>query len=361
MTQLETGITPPADKPKRSRGRAAAAKKTPTPPLAAMGLIKALQFISLAQKSQGTAYQTHCLINRNWLIAHDGVLTIGTKVQEDVSACPHTASLLAALSKCGEQVSITQLSEFSLSVKSGKFKALVECIAFDQMPIVGPDAPSHAANDVLRDGFGKLAWIATEGETQAFKAAVMVQNGSMVATNGSVLLELWHGLELPCQILIPKATAVAVSKVDKKLVGIGGSANSVTFHFEDESFIRSSVFVDRFPDYQRIFSEAEGKGVLPLPPDFFTALGAVSGFGESKFVFFFGDRIQSEQIAEHKGACYEIEGVPDQVSFNADYLKHVEPYFKNTIFTDWKVFFHHENVRGIISGGTHFQSHHKQE
>jgi hypothetical protein len=349
MAEIESGVALP--KPGTKRGRASTKKAAA--PSAAAGFIKALQFLSLAQKPQGTAYQTHCLINNHWAVAFDGTLTIGTKIQEDISACPHHASLLAALSKCGAQVAITQLTEHQLSIKSDKFRAVVDCIGFDQMSIAGPDPLTCNIDDRIREGLAALSWIATEGSMQAFKAAVLLQDKSLVATDGSVLLEFWHGFDLGCHLLIPKAATAALGKIDKKLTGFGFSQNSATFYFEDESFLRTLIYVDRYPQYQTIFNAAQGAPVVPMPPDFFKALDAVKEFAEAKFVFFFGNKVQSHQITD-KGASYEIEGVPDKWAFDATLLKAVEPHFKNTTFADKKVFFTNGNYRGCVAAGTHF-------
>lgn len=351
MTQIESNVpVPEVQKKVAKRARKPKATKEPS---GAQSLIKALQFIALAQKPQGTNYQTHCLINRNWAVAFDGVLTIGTKIEEDVTACPKTVDLLAALQKCGPTVAISQLNDFVLSVRSDKFKASVECIDFASMPIVGPDAPTHAANDTLREGMAALAWLATEGAQDAFCAALLLQSGSIVGTNRHVLLEFWHGLELPCHLLIPKAAINALAKTDKKLVAIGFSDISCTFHFEDESFMRTSIFMDRYPHYQSIFDAGTALEVTPQPPDFYTALAAVSGFAESKFVFMCGDKMQSHQQAE-RGATYDIAGIPASMSFDSTYLKQLEPHFKNTKVDKTRIFFQNGVVRGAIMGGSHF-------
>lgn len=350
MTEIETGVAPPAPKTRKPRGRAAAKKE---PPSAAIDIIKALQFVALAQKPQGVNYQTHCLINNHWAIGFDGQLMTGSKINADISACPHTANLLAALSKCGQQVAISQLSEGVLSVRSDKFKAAVDCISFESMPPIVPDPRLGPITDAIKEAFAALAWLAKEEDTKAHYASLLLRENTVVATNGSVILEYWHGLNIPCYLLIPKASALAISKVNKKLVSMGFSNSSATFYFEDESFIRTSIFVDRYPAYERIFEEGDSASVVPMPPDFYKAIEAVSGFAESKFVYLRGDKVQSHIEAE-RGATYDIEGVPDGMSFDFAWLKAIEPYFKNTKFLQHKAFFNNGSVRGAIMGGSHF-------
>lgn len=350
MTTVESGVPMPAEGAKKAAKRARKPKANPNPS-GAQQLIKALQFVALAQKNAGTNYQTHCLINQHWAVGFDGVLTIGTKVEEDVTACPKTADLLAALQKCGQQVAISQLNDFVLSVRSDRFKASINCVKFEDMPLSYPDPPVAAITDELKVAFETCAWLAQEGAERAYAASLLLQAGSVVATNGHVMLEYWHGIDLPPGLLIPKAAAVAVTKIQKPLVRFGFSASSATFYFEDESFLKTQLFQDHYPVYSKVFEQRVGD-VWPLPADFFAGVEAVRGFSESKFIFLRGDKIQSHEAEEH-GATYDMKGIPQHMSFNHDYLVAVAPHFKNVVFTDRAAFFANEKVRGAVMGGSH--------
>lgn len=131
---IEIG-TPPETKVKKPRARRK--KKAERNP--AEGLIAALKFILPAQKKNGTIQQQHCFIGNGWLVAANETLTIATKIEEDLNACPQTHAFLEALSNCSEELQITQLSETALSVKSGPFQAQISCVAANQLALSGPD------------------------------------------------------------------------------------------------------------------------------------------------------------------------------------------------------------------------------
>lgn len=348
--EIEDDVPPVAQGQKKAARRARKPKANPNPS-GAQQLIKALQFVGMAQKATGTNYQTHCLINRQWCVAFDGVLTIGTKIEEDVTACPKTADLLAALQKCGQTVAISQLNEFVLSIRSEKFKASINCIKFEDMPLSFPDPPIAAISNELRAGFEACAWLAQEGAQDAFCACLLLQANSVVATNRAVLLEYWHGIDLPPGLLIPKAAAVALSKIGKNLSRFGYSDTSATFYFDDESFLKTQLFKDRYPQYQKIYEQRQGD-VWPLPADFFAGVEAVADFSDSKFVFLRGDKIQSHEH-EEQGATYDIKGIPQRMSFNHEYLRALAPHFKNVVFTQKAAYFQNEKVRGALMGGSH--------
>lgn len=350
MTDIENNVPLPPEGQKKAAAKRAR-KKPAKEASGAQQLIKALQFVGPAQKPQGTTYQTHCLINQHWCVAFDGVLTLGTKVEEDITACPKSSDLLAALQKCGQTVAISQLSDFVLSIRSDKFKASINCVKFEDMPLSYPDPPIAAISDELKAGFEACGWLAQEGAQDAFVASILLQSGSVVATNRHVIVEYWHGIDLPPGLLIPKAAAVALTKIQKPLARFGFSEASATFYFDDESFLKTQLFKDRFPNYQKVFDGMKGD-IWPLPTDFFAAVEAVAEFSESKFIFLRGDKIQSHE-AEEQGATYDLNGIPERMSFNYEYLKQVAPYFKNVVFANGGAYFQSDKVRGAIMGGSH--------
>ena len=331
----------------KKKHRARRAKTTAVNPAAS--LLAALKFVAVAQKKAGTVQQQFGMISGNWAAASNGVLTIATKVEEDLTACPHTYQLIDALSKVGEDLSITQLSPTSLAVVSGAFRALIPCVGFGDVGITGPDERRAVIDDRIKAAFEAVLPLATDGAQHAHLAAVLLQSGSAVATNGHVLAEYWHGIDLP-PMLIPKASAVAILKAGKALTGFGYSGSSATFWFEDDSFIKTQLFAEQFPNYQPLFN-CEGLNPWPVPDEFYKAVRSIESFSRSGVVYFENGMLASNE-QETEASTYKIEGLPEGMGFNAKYLLMVEPSFKNVHFEESsnKAFFFGENVRGVIMG-----------
>lgn len=338
--------TPEAAKPK-PKHRARRPKATANP---AASLLAALKFVAVAQKKAGTVQQQFGMISGNWAAASNGVLTVATKVEEDLTACPHTYQLIDALSKVGEDLSITQLSPNALAVVSGAFKALVPCVAFGDFEITGPDERCAVIDDRIKAAFEAVLPLATDGAQHAHLAAVLLQAGSAVATNGHVLVEYWHGIDLPPGMLVPKASAVAIAKAGKALTGFGYSGASATFWFEDDSFIKTQLFGEQYPNYGIIFN-CEGLNPWPVPEEFYKAVRSIESFSRSGIVYFEDGMLASNE-QETEASTYKIEGLPEGMGFNAKYLLMVEPSFKNVHFDEDsnKAYFFGENVRGVLSG-----------
>lgn len=323
--------------------------ETPNP---AAGLLRALKFISIAQKKAGTALQQFCNLSYYWAAASNETLTVATRIEEDLTACPHTLSLIDALSKCSGDLAITQLSPQTLAVNSGVFKGLVNCASFDEIQIPAPDPQCAVANDRIKFALGAVACLATDGAPTARNAAVLLQSGSAVATNDHALLEAWHGVDLPPNLLIPKLSAVAIAKCDKTLTGFGFSPSSATFWFEDGSFIKTQLYNEQYPHYQAVIDVPELKPVA-LPAAFFKGVKAIESFSEDSIVYFHEGILKSNKRMEN-ASTYKIEGLPQGFAFNAKYLIMLESTMKTVAFQDaangHKAFFFGDNIRGVLMG-----------
>jgi len=355
-TKLETGVPLPPEVEQEQQAEETTAKKKPRARRkkaevsnVAASLIAGLKFVAVAQKKAGTVQQQFCGISGNWVVACNGVIMVGTKVEDDLTACPHTYQFIDALAKCGQELNITQLSENTLSIKFDKFKALVPCVGFEELELPQPDPQIAAIDDRIKAAFESVACLATDGAPNAVHAALLLQSGSAVATNGHALLEYWHGIDLP-PMLIPKASAVAVAKAGKPLTGFGYSGASATFWFDDGSFIKTQLYGERYPHYAGIIN-VEGLNPWPLPEEFFKAVHAVESFSRNGFVYFNNCSISSRQ-AEEEAATYEIEGLPEGMGFQAKYLTTLQHAMQKAHFDkdNNRVFFFGENVRGVLMG-----------
>lgn len=336
-------------KPKRkTRGR----KKKEEVFNPAKKLTESLKFLKPVQKKNGTVQQQYCSVGAHWAAASNEVMTIGVKIEEDLTACPHSLQFIEALSKTSEELSITQLSNTAICVASGSFRAVVPCVPMGSVEIATPDEPCAVIDDRIKDAFAFLAPITTDKAPDATFGGVWLKAGSAVATNGHLLAEYWHGIDLPPGMLIPKAAVTAVAKSKKPLSKLGFSNCSVTFWFEDESFIKTQLYENKYPLYEKLF-EVEDLEPWDIPEEFFKAIKAIAAFTNNGTIIFKGGKIASTEI-EHEASTYTIEGLPEGMAFNSKYLLAVEKQFKKAHFTEnikgTVVVFFGDNVRGVCMG-----------
>lgn len=324
------------------------ASKKPKKDSNASNLLEALKFISVAQHSEGDVNQTHCRIYDGTVTAFDGGLTVGHYIDESLQACPHTQTLIAALSKCEGSISITELDSGKLSVKSGKFRALVPCVPFSDLQALQPDKPIATLTDALKDALAACIPLADDKGAEPFLCGVMLQSQTCVSTNRFVMIEAWHGIDLPPDLLIPKASANAIAKSSKPLKAFGYSDNSVTFFFDDDSFIKTQLFNCNFPKYKVILDIASNP--QPLPEGFYESLDKVAPFSADNRVYFRNGFICSHPV-NSEGASYEVAGLVNDVAYNPDYLNLIKPHCDVIDFrpTERMAVFFGKNVRGAIA------------
>jgi len=311
--------------PPKKKHRARRKKATP-----ASGLLEAIKFIKPCQKKTGTVAQRHCCIRGNWMVATNEIVTIGTKIQEDLAVCPQTLQLEEALKQVADDLSITQLSEHNLSVVSGDLKAVIPCVGFDQISIPAPDENIAVIDDRLKVALSVLAPLVTEGAKKAELASALLQSGTAVATNGHAIVEFWHGLDLPPNVLLPKVAIKAIVGTKKALCGFGYSGHSATFWFEDDSFIKSQLYGEQYPNYKTFFEDGEFEP-FAIPVEFFKAVKTIEKFTKSGIVHFKDSKVSSNEL-ENEASTYSIPGLPDGFQFHSKHLLAVQKAFEKVCF-----------------------------
>ena len=313
-------------------------------------LLQSLKILSTILNDKGSVLEQHVLLNNNWAIAQNGIIAIGEPIQEDLIAAPNGLLFREALAKCREIFSLTQLPN-SLSLKSGRFKALIPCLPFEDMQSSQPDPTIASIDDRLKTSLQVVSPI-TLNEENVIALSVLIDRGTTIATDKKLIIQYWHGIDLPPKLVLPKSLIKPLVSNPKKLTGFGYGKSSCTFHYEDNSWIKSQLFVEEWPDINRILDK---KAILnPLPEDFYAGIEALEPFSENGFVFCDSNIMRSHE-EEGQGASYEVYGLPKGPVLNIKQFKTIKPYIKNIDFFV-PHFNHHimiwngENCRGAIAG-----------
>lgn len=327
-------------------------RKQAAQPKPSNGLIDALKFVGLCTSDEGQPFETHVFIGSGWAAAFNSVLAAGQKITEDIYAAPHNTTIINALSKCGENISMTQLDGNRLSIKSDKFRVIVPGLDPSILHLVGPDPVIVGIDDRFREAMEVVSVLNTESEYNIYSASVLLNGGSVVASwQGKVLFEYWHGLDLPPNLAIPKSFVNAIIKTKKKLVGFGFSISSITVHFDDESWLRTQLYADKWPDVSRVFNKRSNP--YPVPVGFYEAVAAVAPFSDEGWLYFDAGILRSHPT-DAQGASYEVHGLPKGPIFNAKQLMLIKSLAEQVDFLAEGnlLMFFGKNIRGAIAGRT---------
>lgn len=328
-------------------------KKRDTIPQPSNTFLEALRFIGLVLSDKGAPYETHAFLNNGYATAFNGTLAAGIKIDQEIYAAPNNAILINALSKCGQTISITQLDNNRLSIKSDKFKAVVPCLDPTQFQLAMPDPIAAAAiDDRLKIAMDAVEVLASTDADNVLQASILLNNGSAYATNRSVIFEYWHSIDLPPNLAIPKSFVKALIKTNKKLARFGYSKSSVTFYFDDGSWLRTQLYAEEWPDVSSILNNPSQP--WPIPADFWKGLEAVAPFSPDGLVYFGKELIQSH-ATQDLGASFEIPGLPFGPIFSAKQLLLLKDHADTIDFMakgqhgTYLAFFG-KNIRGAIAG-----------
>lgn len=317
-------------------------------------LLQALEFVSCVSEKIGAPFETHVGLKNHWAIMFNGIVAAGAPIEEELYCYPHTQDLLTALSKCEGTFSLTQLDNQRLSIKSGKFKAIVYCLDPMLMQEAIPDPQIVGINNSFKEAVEAVGVIASENAQHVLTASVLMNGSTVISTNRVMVLEYWHGLDLPPNVPLPKEFVTALTKQKKNLTGFGFSNNSATFYFEDGCWLKTQLYADSWPDMNRILSL---RGNLwTIDPNFYKALDAVEPFSEDGNVYFDTNLIMSHAEAA-EGAQYECAGLPKGVIYPIKQLKIIKPFVKRIDYmadglndSSYCLVFEGDVIRGIIAG-----------
>jgi hypothetical protein len=312
-------------------------------------LIEALKFAAIAGKDDNEKNQ-FVSISDNWLSAENDTFSLGINVDVDLELCPHSEMFKAALQQCGQQFQLTQL-DHAVSLKSGNFRAAVPAIDRALLSPFAPDLAVATINDKLREGFAAcLRVIPRKDDTRIYTKGAMLTANTISATNGGIAVEFWHGIDLPGPLLIPRKTIETIVKLGKPLAQLGFSDSSVTFYFDDLSFIKTRLLVGDFPNMQHLFTHNQ---FISIWKGFYDGLSAINAFVVDDVIHFHSGHIASHSSLE-LGASYKVDYLPPGYVFSAAYWRAIEPLARQIALAPvgQPFGFMGYNVRGLIIGRT---------
>jgi len=333
------------NKPKE--GEAAPAAKTSK---VVNALSEALAFISVAATKKLQPYNEFCEFTNGFVVMSDGQISAGYPVEEQLNSIPNFNLLQKAIKGCGKSISITELDEGRLSIVGEKLRVIVPCLPHDDFPEINKDAPIAVIDDRLKHAFVTCGAVADENGERLVECSLLLEANQCTATDGLVLIQYWHGIDLPPNLVIPKIFAKAVTKVKQPITAFGWTPeHSITFYFEGGAWIKTLLYQDKWPDISAIINvQSIPQNVLP---GFFEGCLTVGEFNDDARVY-----ISEEKVSSHRsldiGAQYEVKSLTKECSkvFSYESIKIIAPHVKTIDLVSYadRAFFFGDNLRGVI-------------
>lgn len=298
----------------------------------AESLANALAFVSVGIEEGGETYKAHARVVNDYIVTFNGQLCVGHPIveKEFESICPHIPTLISAINKSGKTLALSINEKGNLSVKGENIRAIVPSILPEFMPPVMPDIQVAVLSDTIKEGFKALLPLVAEEADRPFEMAILLRANTMVALNGVVIFEYYHGVDLPPGLSIPKIAAKAITSVPEKLIGFGFTpGRSATFWFEGGAFIQTQLMEGQWPDVDNVFNTTPGEPA-DLPAGFFDGIEAVTTFSADGAIHFDEDKVRSGYAnygadGPVYGATYDVPGMVKGSVFSGKLLKLIKP------------------------------------
>lgn len=215
----------------------------------AAALINALTFVggSLKAPPAGTpTHYQHVFLNQGLAIGYNGIVAAAHPIPEGIAGYPHLKLFKDALENTDKTFSLTY-DDGHFTVGSDKYTAIVPTVDPSNVVPTFPDQIQARYPDYkgFIDGLKAALRVSSESGTIAAYSAIRFDGSTMMATNGTVIVQVGCVVALP-PVIIPTQFATALVKwADKEIDGIGVDMNTMgtfTVWYKDGSWLRTNCY-----------------------------------------------------------------------------------------------------------------------
>lgn len=317
-----------------------------------MSIATALKFAQGAvSKKDFVPELTHFQIAHGRVTGFDGKMSLSAPIELDLDCCPKATPFVKAIEACTETAQLAMTTNGRLSVRSGKFRAFVECLPLETFPVVEPDGLPVAIDGNLLPALRTLYEFTAEDASRPWAAGVLLDGESAFATNNVILVESWLGYHFPYRVNLPRFTIREMLRIGEEPTGMQLTAESVTLHYSGNRWLRSQLNSLEWPDIRGLLAKApENPELVPdVPEGLWEALTTLKPFVTELGQLFIGPDVVRTAVEE--GASVVVPGMP-VCSFNHKMLSMLEGVAHRADFAAWPnpVAFYGERLRGFIAG-----------
>lgn len=225
----------------------------------------------------------HFQIKDKRISAYNGVLSLSSPIECDLDVRPLATKFVHAISLCEESTSLHITETGRLFIKSGTFRAHIDCIAepFEFIEPVGTTLPVEGG---ILEAFKSLSDLMGIDASRPWSHGILLAGQSAFVTNNIILVEYWLGHTFPATMGIPAACVKEFLRIGQEPTSIQSDGSTVTFHFEGGRWLMSSLLViEQWPDPRTLLD----KDCIPIPIDdsLFVAIEALKPFTDAQHLY----------------------------------------------------------------------------
>lgn len=249
-----------------------------------MNVYQSLKFVQGAvSKKDFVPALSHFQIKDGRITGYDGKMSLSSPIALDLDCCPKADVFAKAIAVCTETASLSLAKNGKLAIRSGKFKAHVECLPPELYPGQTPQGITTMASGPLLPALRVLIDLSADDASRPWAAGVLLDGECFYATNNVIFAQYWTGNYFPYRVNIPRATVKEVIRIGEEPLSLQVTANSITFHYPGDRWLHSHLINDEWPATDSImrmlnYQDAQANEHYPLTQEFWEAVDTLEPF-----------------------------------------------------------------------------------
>ena len=314
-------------------------------------MLKALKFVQGAVASKGfDPSLTHFKIENGNIKGFNGSLALSSPIELDLDVAPKAIPFIKAITACKSTTAMHITPAGRLSIKSGKFKAFIECTPDEEYPDIEPEGKIIEIKGGFIEILKQLQPFMAEDASRPWARGIWLKGQSAFVTNNIIIIQSWLSVPFPISINIPANAIKELVRIKEEPTHVQVSERSASFLYEDGRWLRTNLLSEDWPNIEPIL-DVECKPI-PVVDGFYQAIEDISPFVEETNRLLFKDNLICTHTDEGVGASVALDGLQDYGAFNFKWLGKLEGLAEKIDFTLYPrpcVFYGH-NLRGAIVG-----------
>lgn len=318
-------------------------------------MLKELKFVkgSVAKKDLLPSL-SHFRIENGRVFGYNGRIALSAPIDVTINCIPKAEPLVRAIDRCTEAVQLGLTPSGKLSVKSGKFRAYIECVE-GKTPHVKPEGQYVDVNgDVLLKALKTLEPLIGDDASKQWTNGILFDGPSAFATNNVILAEYWLGAAFPIRINIPREAVKEILRIKSKPTQFQVTDSSFTVHYEDGCWLRSNLINSEWPNVVTLLNDNLPTNAVLIPETFFEDIEQIKSFTDNNNrVIFDPGIIRTHMVGSEEGAIIESTFINSQGSYVDSMLLKLKGLATKIDFTpypDKPSPWVGESLRGVIIG-----------
>jgi len=313
-------------------------------------MLDSLKFVqgAIAKKDYIPAL-THFYIGDGFVKGYNGRIALCGPINLDLNVKPLAVPFVRAIQACTKTINLSRSSNGKLYIKSGTFRAFIECTE-DEYPDIEPEGELIPITKPITPPLKILEPFIAKDATRPWARGILFRGSSVFATNNIVLMEIWTGYKFPVEVVVPHAAIVELIRIKEEPEAIQVCSNSITFHFRNHRWLKTQLTTDEWPDVSKILDRDSNQ--LPLPLGFFEACETIKPFvDETERVYLVDGKVAtSTEVAA--GASVDVAGIVGPACFNFGQLMLLQNIIKTIDLSAYPAacLFFGDKLRGALIG-----------